>query len=204
MQLTSLLQTSGFFHDERAYQRLWFVDFARKDAAIAFNVLKQEHTDNYQVASDFLDAIHRAFPTTSGTTAALDNTVQYVAFVLAENGVPITHLQQFLLDKKYRDSLLAPITHKQIVQFFDFKFGQKVSSQLIDSTMRRLDLLTFSPILRNSVGQKENKLNFRYLYDNGVSCIMSLGRLSESEKRLLGCLLLVSIEQAFEQGNAFP
>src|SRR6266487_491218 len=98
----TLLAGSDFYSNPRAYDRLWYVDFNRQDAAIAFNVLKQEHITNYKVASNLVEAIHRAFPTSSGATTALDNTIEYSAYVLAECGVPLTQLQRFLLDSSFR------------------------------------------------------------------------------------------------------
>lgn len=193
----TLLAGSDFYSNPKAYDRLWYVDFNRQDAAIAFNVLKQDHIDNYKVASNLVEAIHRAFPTSSGATTALDNTIEYSAFVLAENGIPLTQLQRFLLDASFRGTLLAKIKDQQIVQFFDFTFSDKVNSTLIASTMRRLDLLTFSPSLRAALGQRQNKLNFRYPMDNNISCIINLGGLSDAEKRLAGCLITVGLEQAF-------
>lgn len=196
--ILGLLSASDFFNHPNSLTRLQFIDFARKDAVPAFNVLNQRHINHYTVAQNFLESIHRAFPTNTGTTASLDNTIQYTAFVLAVHGLPITpYLQRFLLDAHYRNSLLATITDQQIIQFFDFTFSDKVNATLIASTMRRLDLLTFSPTLRRSLGAKTNILNWRNLWDKGTSCLISLGGCSESEKRLLGCLLLVSIEQNF-------
>ena len=192
----NLLAQTDFFKSPKGFEHLHFIDFARPDRSPAFNVLRQEHIDNYKVAQNILEAIHRAFPSSSGTTAALDNTITYASFVLAENNQPLTQLQKFLLDKAFRDSLLVKIKDQQIIQFFDYKFSDKVNSQLIDSTMRRLDLLTFSPILRMSLGQRANMLSWQGLWDRNVSCLISLGGLTENEKRLLGCLLLVSIEQA--------
>src|SRR5215471_11275112 len=168
-----LLAQSDFFKSSKGFEYLHFIDFAHPDCSPACNVLRCEHIDNYKVAQNILEAIHRAFPTPSGTTAALDSTITYASFVLAENCQPLTQLHRFLLDKAFRDCLLAKITDQQIIQFFDYKFPDKVNSQLIDSTMRRLDLLTFSPILRHSLGQKGNVLNFRKLMDNKKSCLIS-------------------------------
>src|SRR2546421_7990117 len=80
--IINLLASTDFY--PRGFDRLHFVDFNRHDAAIAFNVLKQDHLDNYKVAQNILESIHRAFPTSTGTTAALDNTIEYASFVLAE------------------------------------------------------------------------------------------------------------------------
>lgn len=193
--ILSLLASSDFFTNPKAFEMLWFVDFARPDKAPPFNVLQQPY-ESHTIASNLLEAMHRAFPT-SGTTAMLDNMLLAAAFVLAEHGNPVTDLQQLLLDQAYRDSLMLSVSDPLIKQFFAMKFGEKTSSQLIDSTLRRSFLLTFSPSLNHSLGQRENKLNFRDLMDNQVSCLFSLGGLDDQSKRLLGCLLMVGLEQAF-------
>jgi hypothetical protein len=194
----SLLDANGFFQSggEQAFSRLWFVDFGRKNATLPLNVLRLDHTTSYHAASNFLDAIARAFPSSSGSTPLLDNLIQYTAFVLSETGQPATAFQRFLLDMAYRETLLAKISDPQIVQFFHFTLSEKSNTSLISSTMRRLDLLTFSPTLRNALGAIENRLDFRKLYDTGTSCLISLEGCSESEKRLLGCVCMTQIEQS--------
>jgi hypothetical protein len=196
--IITLLAGSDYFTDPRAYQRLWYVDFKRaeQDAAIAFNVLKQDYNP-YTIANNLLESMHRAFPT-STTTANLDNVILAACLVLIENGHrPLTDLNRLLLDKNFRETLLRNVTDPLVVEFFRSKFGEKVNSNLIDSTMRRSFLLTFSPSLRNTFGQRENKLNFRHLLDTGISCVFNLGGLDDQSKRLLGGALLVNIEQAF-------
>ncbi len=149
--------SSNFFSKKKAYERLRYINFNRQDAAIAWNILYQVHINNYTVAQNFLESIHRAFPSSFGTTTSLDNTIEYAAFVLAECGLPITQLQRFLIDTSFRNTLLdANIHDQQIRQFFDYKFSDKVSPQVIDAAMRRLNLLTFSPTLRGSQSPKVN------------------------------------------------
>jgi hypothetical protein len=54
-----------------------------------------------------------------------------------------------------------------------------------------------SPILRHSLGSKNNSLPFRELLDDGRSLIVSLARpVPDDTKRLLGCLLTVGMESA--------
>jgi hypothetical protein len=193
--ILSLLAGSDFFRNPRAYERFWYVDFGRSDAAIAFNVLKQPY-EPHTVANNLLEATHRAFPV-SGTTASLDNVILAATLVLVENGKPFTELHRFILDHGYRNALLARVSDPLVLQFFKSKFSEKVNSQLVDSTLRRSFLLTFSPALRNALGQRENTLNFRALMDSQTSCIFNLGGLDDSTKRFVGCLLMVGLEQAF-------
>jgi len=191
----TLLASSDFFNNPRAYDRLWYVDFARTDSGVAFNVLKQPY-EPHTVANNLLEATHRAFPMT-GTTASLDNMMLAGTLALVENGKPLTALNNLILDSSFREAMLRNVTDPLVVQFFKSKFTDKVNNSLVDSTLRRSFLLTFSPVLRNTLGQKENKLNFRYILDNNISCIFNLGGLDDVTKRFVGCLLMVGIEQAF-------
>lgn len=193
--ILQLLLTSDFFSNKKSFDKLWFVDFNRSDAAIPFNVLRGQ-ADSHSIANNVLEAIHRAFPTV-GTTAALDNTFLACCYVLAENKRPITDIQQLLLNGAFRKSLLKHVSDPLVVQFFESKLAEKANSNLIDSTMRRSFLLTFSPQLRNTLGQVENKLDFSHIMNSGTSVLYSLGGLDDQSKRLLGCLLMVGYEQAF-------
>ncbi|HYT41176.1 MAG TPA: ATP-binding protein, partial [Methylomirabilota bacterium] len=198
--ILSLLASSDYFRNPKAYDRLWYVDFKRaeKDAAIAFNILKQPSVNTHTISSNFLEAMHRAFPT-SGTTTSLDNVIEAACYVLAETNQPVTQLSRLLLDATFREMLLKKISHPDplILQFFKSKFEGKASSQLIDSTLRRSFLLTFSPVLRNILSQQNNKIDYTHILNNRISCLFSLGGLDDSTKRLIACMLLVSLEQKF-------
>src|SRR5207244_3786083 len=56
--ILQLLLSSDFFSSPKSFEKLWFVDFNRTDAAIAFNVLKQPH-DSHSTANNVLEALHR-------------------------------------------------------------------------------------------------------------------------------------------------
>jgi hypothetical protein len=195
--ILSLLASYNYYSDPRAYQKVYYCDFSRaaKDAALPFNILNQPYLP-HTTASNLLTAIHRAFPT-SNTTASLDNVILASALVLIENHRPLTDLSRLILEADYRDALVSRVSDPLVKQFFIAKFSEKVSSQLVDSTLRRSFLLTFSPVLRNTLGQTANKLNFRSLMDQGVSVICNLGGLDEETTKFLGCLLTTSLEQAF-------
>ena len=67
---------------------------------------------------------------------------------------------------------------------------------MIESTLRRVFLLTFSPTLRYALGQERNALDFRAHMDQGISVVYNLGGLDEDTQRFLGCLLTVGYEVA--------
>src|SRR5258708_17855800 len=193
--ILSLLASSDFFSNPKAYDRLWYVDCSREDRFVPFNVLKQPY-EPHTIANNLLEATHRAFPV-SGTTASLDNMILAGALVLVVNGKPLTALNNLIIDNHFREGLLRNVTDPLVAQFFKSKFEEKANSQLVDSTLRRSFLLTFSPALRNSLGQKENKLNFRSLMHKNISCIFNVGGFDDQTKRRFGCLIMVALEQAF-------
>jgi hypothetical protein len=67
---------------------------------------------------------------------------------------------------------------------------------MIESTARRLQLLTFHPMLRASLGAAENLLDFARLMDEGISVIHDTGGLDPETQRFLCCLLAVGYEAA--------
>ena len=91
--------------------------------------------------------------------------------------------------------------------FFNQRFEKwgREAPLMIESTLRRIFLLTFSPALRYSLGQEANLLDFRKLMDNGVSVIFNLGGVQDADsRRLLGCLITVGFEQAALSRSDLP
>jgi len=204
--LLKYLAYSGFYDNEKAYEKLWYIECrkAKTEAAIAYNILRQPYTP-YDISANFMSAVHRAFPSSSGATTALDNLLLAASLLLSLNEEPITKLYDLVFSDTYRNTLLKNCENEQIQAFFAYKFpGNKVNSQVVDSTLRRLFLLSFSPVLKNMLSQKENTLDFRTLMQRQVSLIFNLGGLSEEDKKLLGCLLTVHIEQAFMSRADIP
>jgi len=61
---------------------------------------------------------------------------------------------------------------------------------------RRAHMLALSPVLKYSLGQQGNVLDYRAIMDEGKSVIVNLALQNHTATRLLGCLLTVSAEQA--------
>lgn len=199
--LLRYLAYSGFWKNEKAFDKLWYIEMrlAKNKAALAWNVLNQPYTP-FETAQHFMNAVHRAFPTT-GATTALDNLLLAGCLLLTLNHEPVTSLYDVVFNSTYREMLLKNCNQKQYEQiqsFFAYKFpGDKVNSQTVDSTLRRLFLLTFSPVLKNMLSQKENRLSFPTIIQQQKSLIINLGGLTEDETKLTSCLITKQIEEAF-------
>ena len=192
------LASNGFFRDPRAYDRLLYLDLTRQDRFLPFNVLAAPYPP-HQLASQINEVFKRVWPALAdGAAPQFENILLSAVLVLIENRRPITALPRLLTDKPYRDGLLQHVSDPQVVSFFHDRYDRwgREAPLMIESTLRRIFLLTFSPSLRYALGQPTNALNFRDLMDRGISVIVSLGGLDEDTQRLLGSLVSVGVEVA--------
>lgn len=193
-----LLADQGFFGRPDAFDRLLYLDFSRTDAFLPFNVLKTPY-DVHSTAQHIVEVCTRAWPALAdGQAPQFENILLAAVVVLVDNHLPLTALPQLLTEKGYREELLRQVSDPQVVHFFHDRFDHwgKDAPLMIESTLRRVFLLSFSPTLRYSLGQRENILTFRRLMDESVSLIVNLGGLDEQTQRFLGCLLTVGFEVA--------
>ncbi len=193
-----ILLKTGYFKQPDAMEQLRYVDFGDPERFPAFNVLAQPY-DDHMVARDLLTAFKRAWSSLEGGHApALENTVLAAALVLIQNRLPVTEMPRLLLDAPYRESLLGRVSDPEVVRFFQTRYERagKGVPGTIESSLRRLFILTYSPALRYSLGNPANQFNLRRLMDGGVSLLCNLSGLDEDSQKLLGCLLTVGFERA--------
>jgi hypothetical protein len=198
----SHLVADGIFHDPTTFDRLLYIDLPlaeRENRFLPFNVLSQ-HLPPHTLASNIKEAMHRAWPALAGGAAPMfDTLVQDGVKVLISNHLPLTTLYRLITDKDFRDTLLANEEDSDIIAFFHDQFDRLSPRDQADqagAALRRAHLLTFSPVLKHSLGQKNSHLNFRDILDTGKSLILNLALGDAEARRLFGCLLTVSAEQA--------
>ncbi len=204
------LVARGKFLDERLFERLVFLDLPaaeRRGRYLPFNVLRQP-LPAHSLAANVKEAFHRAWPALGdGAAPMFDTLVQDGVKVLLSNEQPLTQLYRLLSDRGYRQQLLERERDPEIVRFFRDQFERlPPRDQLTQagSALRRAHLLTFSPVLRHSLGQAENLLNFRQLMDGGRSVLINLALPDADSRRLLGCLLTVFAEQGALSRSDLP
>lgn len=193
-----LLHDAAYFQRDNAFERLWYVDFSRQDRFVPFNVLKQPY-ESHAVAQHILEVAQRVWPSLGqGQAPQFENVLLASVIVLVENARPLTDLPRLLTDRAFREDLLRRVTDPHVTSFFHNRFDHwgKDTALLLESTLRRVFLLAFSPTLRYSLSQPDNRLDFRALMDGHVSLICNLAGLDEQTQRFLGCLLTVGFEQA--------
>jgi len=189
------LVASGFFRRKGAYERLVYLDWGN-GAYAPFNVLAGPGTPQ-TVALNALEAMLRVWPEL--TEAPLFQTLFLSSMIaLIENKLPITFLYRLLSDSAFRRRCLARVSDPLVRQSFaSFERLGRDQTSAAGSTLRRAFLLCFSPDAHLTLGQAENRLDFRRITDEGKGLIVNLGNINDSEtKKLLGALLMVQLEQA--------
>jgi len=192
--LSSLVAT-GFFNDERAFDRLIYLDWGN-GAYVPFNVLAGRE-DPHTIALNVLEAMLRVWPEL--VQAPMFQTLFLSAVVvLIVNRLPLTYLFRLLSDPDFRTRCLANVDDPVIIDSLaHYERLGRDRDVLAGSTLRRAFLLMFSPTIRYSLGQPDNWLDFRRIMDEGKAIIINLGNVADHDtRRLLGALLMVQIEQA--------
>lgn len=197
--ILAILLDRGYFRRPDAATRLLFVDFGAPDAYVPFNFLRIKGPA-HSVAAGVLEAFHRAWPALAeGAAPTFDTLILNGVKVLISNHLPLPHLYRLLTDTTYRNHLLDHEPDETVVAvwrtWFD-RLSPRDQADQAGAALRRANLLTFHPALRFSLGQDDNRLDFRALMDNQVSVIFNLGGLDAQTQRLLGCLLSVGFETA--------
>jgi hypothetical protein len=196
LDILKSLIASGYFRKEEAFDQLIFLDFAN-GSYVPFNVLNQSY-DPHTTALNALEGMIRVWPELE--TAPLFQSLFLAAVTaLIACRLPITpYLYHILTDGEFRKACLLrvtdPLIHQTFTNYYE-KLGRE-QAQAAGSTLRRAFLLSFSPIIRNALGQPDNWLDFRTMMNRGKSVIISLGGLEDETKRLIGAMLMVAIEQA--------
>jgi hypothetical protein len=194
----------GRYKDTATYDRILYLDLPaaeRQGRFLPFNPLLQD-LPAHTIASNFKEAMHRAFPELSQGAAIFDTLLPRALQVLLANNLPITALEPFLWDEGFRSQVLKKLTGQDaatITNYFANVYAELRKSEQINyagSVLRRAALLTDLPVLRYSFAQPENRLPFRQIMDAGTSVIINLALRELEASRLLGCLITVGYEQA--------
>ncbi len=195
------LVAEGFYADPDAFDRVTYLDLpagARVRRYVPLSPL-DPHLDTPTAAGRVLEALQRAWPALDGTTApAFANAVLAGVSVLHHHTLPFVLLGDLLLDAPWRRSLLAGVTDPTVRSFFARLdgWGSREQAQYLESTLRRVFLLSFQPVLRYSLGQEDNAIRFGERFDRGQSLIVNLALPDSDARRLLTSLLTVAAERA--------
>lgn len=159
----------------------------------AFNPFANVPPEKHKaLANSFIDTIHTLL-TYDGSTPTLDDYLRVSVLTLLSMGYTSPISMYFLLtDKKYRESIPHNISD-DFLRLFWSRFDTltpKEQRQEVSSTLNKLSVFVFDPVLRNCLVQPDNYISPK----NPITLIAldDLG-LGEDSASFIGALMLASI-----------
>jgi hypothetical protein len=129
---------------------------------------------------------------------------------LANSGTTLPDMYDFLIDDAYRRKLLANVTDKNVLQFWQAKYDSlppNTRLSKVDPLLGRLEqLFAGRTLVRNIVGQRDNTINFREAIEQRQIIFVKLPiETLGQDARLVGAFLLSQIHAAvFSFGDLPP
>jgi hypothetical protein len=113
--LLRLLITRRVLDNPDIRNRLIYVDPARTDYVIPFNVLATAAEHPYDVAAAVLEAFRRTWPECLREAPHFSNVVTAALIVLIENGLTLMHMPRLLTNSEFREQCLERVTDGDVV-----------------------------------------------------------------------------------------
>jgi hypothetical protein len=198
-QLASYPKHRPWLADPANRQRLIYLDPARQDYLIPWNILRNPASTPYEIAENIVEAFRRVWPDTLAEAPRFAQILRNAVLVLISSGLTLLELEPLLTDREFRRRLLANVKDPLVTSFFAHQFERWGREQAIfvASVLNKTSAFLFKPQVRGMLGANENCLNFRQMMDEGKVFVVNLGGFHDEEtKRLFGSLLLTAIEQA--------
>jgi hypothetical protein len=195
------LITRGILDDPEIRKRIVYVDPARTDYVIPFNVLATQAEHPYDIAAAVLEAFRRTWPESLREAPHFSNVVTAALIVLIENGLTLMHMPRLLTNTEFRDQCLERVTEPQVVQFFHDRYDRwgREAPLMRESTLNKVGAFSINPRLKLMLGLKTNHLDFREIMDEGKILLLDLGHSDGETNRLIGSLMVTGLELAMRR-----
>lgn len=95
-----------------------------------------------------------------------------IAALLEKQGTTLLGIHRMLIDEKYRNTIMRSIDDSHIRLFWEEEFGEydkRKREDVSESTLNKIGTLLSSPVIRNCIGQVQNRIDFRKVADEKKS-----------------------------------
>ena len=186
----------GYIPEKRFSDVILFDPFD-KDWPIGFNIFYAHSELEKDLLASDLVAIFKRLSKNWGEqmSSVLRNAI--LAILESEKGGTLYDLKRFLVEKEFRDEFLKTVKDKEVIYYWQKEFPL-LSSNPQAPILSRLDIFLKSKILRNIVCQKENKLDFFKIMNEGKIFLAKLaqGIIGQENSYLLGSLIVSAFHKA--------
>jgi len=171
-------------------------DPSDEDYPVGFNILYAHSEQEKTIMASDLSSLFRRFSTSWGDQmdTVLSNAI--LAFLESSKGGTLRDMRRFLVDQDFREAFLDTVEDRDVVYFWRKEFPF-LPGRPVGPVLTRLGTFLRSKIIRNIVSQKENKLDFRKIMDEGkiFLCKLPHGAIGETNAYILGTFLVSKLQQ---------
>lgn len=174
------------------------------DFPIAFNPLVAvDDAYKMQVTIGFIQIFKKLFG--ANWSDRLEHVLRYTTLALLDSpNTTVLSILKMLTDKNYRQKIVSRIKDSVVKNFWVSEFAawsEKFDAEAITPLLNKVGQLVSTNMIRNIVGQPENRFDIREIMDDKKILLMkvSKGLLGEENSGLLGSMIITKIYQAAMQ-----
>jgi len=176
---------------------------------IAFNPLAGVPPEyRIRVTIGFVEIFKKLFA--ANWTPRLEHVLRYTTLALLDSpNTTVLSILKMLSDKNYRQKIVANIQDSVIKNFWVNEFAgwsEKFDNEAIMPLLNKVGQFVSTNLIRNIVGQPENKIDVRDIMDNQKILLMKIskGKLGEENCGLIGAMMITKIQQAAMARSDMP
>jgi GTPase SAR1 family protein len=173
------------------------VDPSDSEYSVGFNILSAHSDLEKNLLASDLVAVFQRLSTSWGDqmNSVLKNAI--LAFLESDRRGTLADLQQFLIEKEFRNDFLKSVRDTYVVNYWHKSFPLLSGTKSIGSILTRLDTFLAQKPIRYMVSQPENRLDFAHIMDSSKIFLAKLpeGLLGRENSHLLGSLLVSKFQQ---------
>jgi hypothetical protein len=188
-----------FIPESRVKDVIYF-NPADEEFPISFNPIeKVDKAYRQQIATGLIEVFKKIFG--ANWTPRLEHVLRMTLLALLD--APKASIMSVLLiltDREYRQEIIKSIEDQVVKNFWTNEFAgwsEKFDSEAIMPILNKIGQFVSNGLIRNIVGQEENKIKLKDIMDNKKILLVKLpkGILGEENVSLLGAMLITRIYQ---------
>lgn len=172
------------------------VRFGDERFPVALNPLRAAPGRPGAVGDEIVEVIQRVFAQHGHWGPLLDLLLRHATTAAAEIGGSLADSARVLDDPDYRATVLATIGEGETARVLGQLGEAGGLDRRILPAVQRLQRMLASPLLRATLGQQENAVDFGSSFERSESLLCDLSGLGMANARLIGSLLLLMVRQA--------
>jgi hypothetical protein len=173
------------------------IDPSDEDHVVPFNVLSA-HSDHEKtlLASDLV-SVFRRLSTSWGDRMGIIFQNLVLAFLEHEAGGTLADMRRFLVDAGWRAQFLQGVDDPDVRFYWEQTFPKLDGPKSVAPILTRLETLLTPKIIRYMVSQRENRIDFSRIMDEGSILLVRLpqGLIGTENAFMLGSLFMVKLQQ---------